>query len=198
MVTASDDNTARVWNADTGKPVGTPMTHGGPVSSASFSPDGKRVVTASEDKTARVWDADTGKSVGEPMTHGDAVRSARFSTDGKRVVTASDDNTARVWDADTGKPVGEPMTHGDSVNSASFSPDGKRVVTASHDNTARVWDVFWPSLVDPKNLIEAVCQRKLLGNVRHITEADVRAARILSHDRVGEDVCAGVAAVPTR
>jgi hypothetical protein len=31
-----------------------------------------------------------------------------------------------------------------------------------------------------------------------ITEADVRAATILSHERVGEDVCDGVAIVPTR
>ena len=67
------------------------------VRSASFSPDGKRVVTASSDKTARVWDADTGKPVGEPMTHGEAVLSASFSPDGKRVVTASEDKTARVW-----------------------------------------------------------------------------------------------------
>ena len=59
------------------------------VASASFSPDGKRVVTASADKTARVWDAETGKPVGEPMTHGERVYSASFSPDGKRVVTAS-------------------------------------------------------------------------------------------------------------
>ena len=63
------------------------MTHAGEVASASFSPDGKRVVTASWDKTARVWDADTGKPVGEPMTHGKGVRSPRFSPDGKRVAT---------------------------------------------------------------------------------------------------------------
>ena len=91
-----------------------------------------------------------------------------------------------------------PFDHTGAVKSASFSSDSKRVVTTSQDKTARVWDAFWPSLVEPKNLIEEVCQRKLRGNVRHITEADVRAARILSHDRVGEDVCAGVAAVPAR
>ena len=90
------------------------------------------------------------------------------------------------------------MAHGGWVNSASFSPDGQRVVTASQDKTARVWNAFWPSLVRPEDLIAEVCERKLRGNVRLITEADVRAARILSHERVGEDVCAGVAAVPTR
>jgi WD40 repeat protein len=37
------------------------------VSSAAFSPDGKRIVTASRDNTARVWDADTGKPIGEPL-----------------------------------------------------------------------------------------------------------------------------------
>ncbi len=132
------------------------------------------------------------------MTHGEGVVSASFSPDGKRVVTASEDKTARVWDADTGKPMGEPMTHGGRVDSASFSPDGERVVTASSDKMARVWNAFWSSLVWPENLIEEVCQRKLRGNVRMITEADVRAARILSPQRVGEDVCDGVAQVPTR
>ena len=90
------------------------------------------------------------------------------------------------------------MTHVNVVSAASFSPDGKRVVTASRDKTARIWNVFWSSLVQPEDLIAEVCQRKLRGNLRLITDADVRAARILSYERVGEDVCAGVAAVPAR
>ena len=69
VVTASDDKTARVWDADTGKPVGAPLQHQGTVISAAFSPDGRRVVTASYDKTARVWEADTGKPVGAPLQH---------------------------------------------------------------------------------------------------------------------------------
>ena len=57
VVTASEDNTARLWDAASGKPIGEPMKHEGAVISAQFSPDGQRVVTASEDKTARLWDA---------------------------------------------------------------------------------------------------------------------------------------------
>jgi len=140
VVTASDDDTAQVWEADTGRPVGVPMRHKRAVYSAAFSPDGRRVVTASGDHTAQVWEADTGKPVGTPMQHKDIVYSAMFSPDGRRVVTASSDPTAQVWDADTGKPVGAPMRHKRAVFSAVFSPDGRRVVTASDDGTAQVWN----------------------------------------------------------
>ena len=72
--------------------------HEDPVVSASFSPDGKKVVTASGDKTARIWDADTGKQIARLTGHEDPVVSASFSPDGKKVVTASRDKTARIWD----------------------------------------------------------------------------------------------------
>jgi hypothetical protein len=57
VVTGSSDNTARLWDAATGAPLGAVMKHDGPVRSAAFSPDGTRVVTGSEDNTARLWDA---------------------------------------------------------------------------------------------------------------------------------------------
>jgi WD40 repeat protein len=96
VVTASD-NTARVWDASTGKPVTPPLEHQGAVWTAVFSPDGTRVVTASDDNTAQAWDATTGKPVTPPLEHQGAVRAATFSPDGTRVITASDDHTARVW-----------------------------------------------------------------------------------------------------
>src|SRR5205823_331959 len=105
VVTASGDETVRVWDAASGKPIGEPMKDDG-VNSAQFSPDGQRVVTASWDKTVRVWDAISGKPIGEPMKHDAGVNSAQFSPDGQRVVTASMDKTARVWDAASGKPIG--------------------------------------------------------------------------------------------
>ena len=57
IVTASEDKTARIWDAATGKPIGDcSEAMRMRVSSAAFSPDGKRIVTASDDKTARIWD----------------------------------------------------------------------------------------------------------------------------------------------
>jgi WD40 repeat protein len=56
VVTASRDNTARLWDAKSGAPLGEPLRHEGEVESAQFSPDGTKVVTASRDNTARLWD----------------------------------------------------------------------------------------------------------------------------------------------
>ena len=58
MLTASVDNTARLWEAESGKLLATFQGHTDTVSSAVFSPDGRRVLTASEDNTARLWEAD--------------------------------------------------------------------------------------------------------------------------------------------
>ena len=139
-MTASEDKTAKLWDAATGQQFGEPLKHEDGVSSARFSPDSQQVVTGSWDKTARLWDAATSKQIGEPMKHEGGVSSAQFSPDGQRVVTASLDNTARLWDAATGKSIGEPMKHEDDVSSAQFSRDGQRVVTGSLDKTVRLWD----------------------------------------------------------
>ncbi len=113
--------------------------HQGYVYSASFSPDGQRILTASWDNTARVWDL-SGKQIAVLSGDQGVVNSASFSPDGQRILTASWDNTARVWDL-SGKQIAVLSGHQAPVNSASFSPDGQRIVTASYDKTARVWRV---------------------------------------------------------
>ncbi|NMC22060.1 MAG: hypothetical protein GYA33_16760, partial [Thermogutta sp.] len=146
IVTASEDKTAGVWDAQTGERLlvlkGNWLRwgHTDAVLSAAYSPDGRRIVTASRDGTVIVWDAQTGERLRVLRGHGDWVRSAAFSPDGGRIVTASDDKTAGVWDAETGQRRRLLRGHTDSIWSAAFSPDGRRIVTASSDNTAIIWD----------------------------------------------------------
>jgi len=143
IVSASLDNTIRIWDAQTGEQIGVPQEgHSDEVRSAAFSPDGKRFVSASLDEAVRIWDAQTGKQIGNPLRgHTDRVCSVAFSPDGKHIVSASYDKTIRIWDAQTGKQIGKPLEgHTDTVCSVAFSPDGKRIVSASADKTVRIWD----------------------------------------------------------
>jgi WD40 repeat protein len=55
IVTGSEDRTARIWDAGTGRVLATLSGHGGEVDSAAWSPDGARIVTGSEDGTAIIW-----------------------------------------------------------------------------------------------------------------------------------------------
>ncbi len=140
VVTASSDQTARVWEVETGRLLATLQGHRDIVHSATFSPDGRRVVTASSDQTARVWEVETGRLLAILQGHRDIVRSATFSPDGQHVVTASGDRTARVWEAGSGRLLTTLQGHQGSVVSAVFSPDSQRIVSASTDRTARIWD----------------------------------------------------------
>ena len=151
VVTASQDHTARVWNALTGQPISPALQHPSPVWDAAFSPDGRRLATVcgnyddSRTTAARVWDATTGQPLSPPIKLPGGTGHARFSPDGQRLLTTSasvpqEELEARVWDWRTGRPAAPPLRHADGVPWAEFSPDGHRVLTASFDKTARIWD----------------------------------------------------------
>jgi WD40 repeat protein len=140
QILAGSGKIARLWDAETQKPIATLTGHDDTVQTAAFSACGT-IVTASEDKTVRLWDA-TGQQIGEPLKgHDGKVFGAAFSPDCKTIVTTSEDKTARLWDVTSHQQLGAPLGgHDATVYGASFSPDGRRIVTGSDDGTVRVWD----------------------------------------------------------
>ena len=95
--------------------------HAAPVTTATFSADGKHVVTGSDDCTARVWSVD---GSGQPIIlkgHTRPIRSIALSPDGSRVLTGSEDGTARVWNIDGSAPPIILQGHDQEVNSVGFS-----------------------------------------------------------------------------
>ena len=78
ILTASNDNTAKLWNSETGQLIHSLEGHKGTVWSAVFSKDGDRILTASNDNTAKLWNAETGQLI-RSFRHNETVWSATFS-----------------------------------------------------------------------------------------------------------------------
>jgi serine/threonine protein kinase/WD40 repeat protein len=97
LVSASDDNTARVWDLDTGKPIAPPLRHASGLNLARFSLDGTRVITASDDNTARIWTLADNDPGGPAVRHNGSVQQASFSFDGSQILTSGGDGVAKLW-----------------------------------------------------------------------------------------------------
>ena len=97
IVTASADNTVRIWNTLNGTCLYILKGHTNLVNSAQFSSDNQKIVTASRDKTVRIFYANNGTCIHILEGHTDWVSAAQFSSDNKKIVTTSRDNTVRIW-----------------------------------------------------------------------------------------------------
>ncbi|MBD1945374.1 AAA family ATPase [Coleofasciculus sp. FACHB-712] len=141
LASASSDNTLKVWNLATGKPIATLQGHHEAVWSVSYSPDGKTLASASSDNTLKVWNLATGQEIATLQGHNEGVMSVSYSPDGKTLASASSDNTIKVWNLATGQEIATLQGHQAAVYSVSYSPDGKTLASASDDNTIKVWNL---------------------------------------------------------
>ena len=137
ILTASNDGTARIWDATTGDNTLT-LTHTNSLSVVAWSPDGHHILTGSEDGTVRIWDAATGDNT-LTLTHKASVTAVAWSPDARHILTVSRDRTVRIWDATTGDNT-LTLTHTDPVTAVAWSPDARHILTGSDDGTARIWD----------------------------------------------------------
>ncbi|MBF8276429.1 MAG: Guanylate cyclase protein [Candidatus Brocadiaceae bacterium] len=61
ILSASSDNTVKMWDTETGKEIRAFTGHTSRVWSAVYAPDGKTILSASFDNTVKMWDTETGK-----------------------------------------------------------------------------------------------------------------------------------------
>jgi WD40 repeat protein len=83
LATFGSDGTVRLWDRSTGKPVGNPLQHAGPVQDSAFSPKGQALMLAYQDGGWQVWDAKTGEPIGDETQEGILTVELVFSPDGK-------------------------------------------------------------------------------------------------------------------
>ncbi|MBI1880444.1 MAG: hypothetical protein HYR94_19880, partial [Chloroflexi bacterium] len=135
------DNTARLWDVETGQLLHILTGHTAFVGEVAFSPDGRVALTGSEDNTARLWDVSTGQELQILTGHTDPVIGVAFSPDGRYAFTGGADDTVRLWDAETGQEV-RVLNEAEGLNGIAISPDGRYVLTGNWStNEVQLWEV---------------------------------------------------------
>jgi WD40 repeat protein/tetratricopeptide (TPR) repeat protein len=134
VVTASEDDTAALWDPATGKLrarlggkaiQGVHQGHTADVVAASFSDRGDLVITTGEDGWAIIWDVSTGKQM-TVLMHPKPLNHALFTRDSRQVshvVTACRDGVARIWSIEGGRLIGLSRQPG-TVLELGYSGDG--------------------------------------------------------------------------
>jgi WD40 repeat protein len=139
VLSASVDETLKIWSSMSGECLRTLHGHVGPVFSCAWSPDGCRVLSASQDKTLKIWDPASGACTLTLLGHSSSVWSCAWSPDGARVLSVSLDKTWRIWDVASGYCL---LTHyrGSSIRGCAWSPDGRKVIGAFEDGSVSLFD----------------------------------------------------------
>lgn len=92
----ASDNSARIWDGDSGEEVLALRGHTASVLMGNWSPDGGRIVTSSLDNTVRVWDATSGAELLR-LTQPPIVVAAAWSPDGDYLATSGMGPATSVW-----------------------------------------------------------------------------------------------------
>ena len=136
IVSGSDDNTLKVWNASTGRCLRTLVGHTGGVWSSQM--EGNTIVSGSTDRSLKVWNADTGECVHTLYGHTSTVRCMHLHNN--LVVSGSRDATLRMWDISSGECLHVLMGHVAAVRCVQY--DGRLVVSGAYDYMVKVIHSF--------------------------------------------------------
>lgn len=152
LVTASSDNTARVWDLTSDNPLatcrileGANTRRGGGI---AISPNGRCLATVGSESapTILLWDLGGEHPEDGPIVlagHEEYITSVAISPDGRWVASASRDKTARVWDLTANDPSDAPrvLQHDVGIGPLAFGPDNRWLATGRRDGTVSLWDL---------------------------------------------------------
>jgi WD40 repeat protein len=102
LVSASLDQTLKIWDVETGECLQMLQGHQGWVMGAVFFSDNQTVASASSDQSIKVWNSQTGQCLNTLRGHTNWVWTVAVSPDGRKLISTSEDESIRIWDVQTG------------------------------------------------------------------------------------------------
>jgi WD40 repeat protein len=138
LATVGNDETLRLWSAQTRAPVATLRGHQNRVLDVVWSPDSLVLATASSDGTVRVWDRGSGTAT-VLRGHKNEVHAVKFVADGRALLSASRDGTVLRWDRVRGTSqvaIREPF----EITAMDIREDGDLIALGGHNGMVTVYE----------------------------------------------------------
>ena len=140
IVSASHDNSVRVWDAASGQCLRVLLGHKNSVTNVAVSQNGKYIVSGSIDKTVILWDTYTGELVKSFTGHDECVNSVSIDKDSKLIASASEDRTIKIWDIATGSCV-RSIDTGDVVWSVKIQKNASEITGEFKNGLVTIWNI---------------------------------------------------------
>jgi WD40 repeat protein len=152
-VSASQDETLKLWDMVSGRELRSFAGHKGKVESVAILPDGRTMLSGGCDELSgdeflpckrgslKLWELSTGRELRSFTIRADSVRSVAISPDGRFALSGSTFEELKLWDIASGRELRTFTGHRGTVLSVAFSPDGRLGLAGSAHNTIKLWDI---------------------------------------------------------
>ncbi|GFO02455.1 pre-mRNA-processing factor 19-like [Plakobranchus ocellatus] len=145
VISASPDNTIRVWGITTASCGQIIRAHDAPVTGISLHATGDYLLSCATDMHWAFSDIRTGRVLTKVMEKtgqmAPALTCAQFHPDGLIFGTGTDDSIIKIWDLKERTNVANFQGHQGPITSISFSENGYYLATSAEDSVVKLWDL---------------------------------------------------------
>ena len=143
MISASSDNTARVWSMETGSEMRQIRTPGSSIGDVAMSRDGRLLATVDTFLTncVKIWDVETERQLTSIPKTNWTGQWCRFAPDGNLLVAGTDRSVA-LWNVETAEQMRAftGVTGAVSMISDLWMPNDNRVGAIASDGNVYLWN----------------------------------------------------------
>ncbi|KAF4990552.1 hypothetical protein FDECE_14331 [Fusarium decemcellulare] len=152
LVSASYDETVRIWNVTTGESIHTLTGHTDFVNSVVFLGTSYQIASGSDDGTSKIWDGEQGRyirTLRDLVNPQKDVLSVAFSQDPHLLAAGSSDGQIKLWNPEVGScmrtlqhtaPVERAQIEDDLIMAVAISQHSD-FLASSNGYTACIWNL---------------------------------------------------------
>ena len=147
-MSASSDETVRMWDIATGSCLNVFQGPGGAFRTVAMSLNSGIAAGGTGHLFGRpgkihIWDTTSGTRLMTLEEHTGAITALSFVSDGRFLVSSSSDSTIRIWDLQGPACIKSIQAHDGPAQSVAVSKDGRFAASAGTDGMLKSWILDW-------------------------------------------------------